>query len=615
MAIGDEKITSLENSPETGVSDFLPKFLSELPIKSEVEEVRDAAQKLMRMGIDYCVDGGCNGDPIYLFLQEKSPVEAPGVQILNRSAFLNYIEERYPAGPESARGRLYFELLDIKDFRSADKVKSPNGENGAEIVLRRFAKSLVDRTEQVNKGLLPDLGIDNSRIVVCRYGGDEFGILFENVPEEMPTGYTNFRETLRCYITGEKINEDGERETDVEGIFLGKNGNIEFSPVKLKQGKDVEGEFGIPEDLKKARIFWEHLQSGLLLRENQIDLGAEEVTRPITLMEVQTPDEVMKNIVQITENNPKILEMFKCVEQISSHLETDGERENLYRGFERFLRDTVCDRLLSYNVESMRSFAEQHMGKPFKKIHVVDAAGLKEVNDIYGLEAGDEAIVALWNQVLKVCKEQGLEEPREVRFFRRGSTMLICETEKGSLTDKQRENLFNIGSVRIERKDKTIEIPISHFSKTSESGYKISNTAELRSFVDELFNGVRTDFHSSQLISFAKNVGGKVLDPSYDLLSHVPSNEEFLDGKTNIDLNNFYKLFLFGGSRMEERVIFAKNALSQIINEVETKQLDSVQLGSKMEISNPTVEDVTERLYALQRKLGQTLLTRNAEQS
>ena len=208
---GTETSNNWIESNEIGIpQNNLPNFFSYLsqiiPENTDPEKLRivnEAVATIVRIGSSYLVDGGCGGPSITLFLPGKDPITENPVFILNRSGFMNYLKERNIDDGFDRR----IEILDIQEFRRCDMVKSPNGENGAEIVLRRVAEKLTERCEEINK-IFKDGGIQ-FQITVCRYGGDEFGILYEINPEDEDKIQDYIHEFFPNHTTHFLKNKDG----------------------------------------------------------------------------------------------------------------------------------------------------------------------------------------------------------------------------------------------------------------------------------------------------------------------------------------------------------------------------------------------------------------------
>lgn len=632
-----EKTYNPEKGPLASVSNQnLPKFLLELPFDSKKPEVAEASRNIFDIGTEYCFDGGCAGGPIALYTEYLPPITENGVNIFNRSAFLTYIEEHY-GDVESARQHVAFEIIDIKDFRSADMVRSPNGENGAEIVLRRFSRELTGRADKINLQLA-SLGIVGAKVVVARYGGDEFAILYENIPDEIPNnlneewierceGHTSFREVVRNYLTGEHINENGERETDIKGIFQ-RDDLAALENVKLKN--DDAGAFEITSDPDKARIFWERLQKGLVLREEEIITPPKQNEQTVNPTQTEfisslageerTQEEIKINIDRIAGQNPKLRSMIDSIAVIANSFGSDNDpeanrkRNALYAEFEEFLRNTVCDRLLSGNVETMRSFAETEMSTPFRRIHVIEASGLKETNDNYGLQAGDDLIKALWDRV-NTCttNPDGSGEISGVRFFRRGSTILICETDSSDLNEIQQNQLAGIKSVKFLVGEREIEVPVGYSSITPEQGYVPKTTEEIRTMVERLFNSEKRNMEERLVFQEMRRLGENVFSNDTNLLELSTPNEQIKNGDSLIGLGNFYLIYLFGGKRSEERTTFALGTLNEVINGVLNNSRNVQELGREIGIEREydTTSDsvyrnsVLARLTAMRSKIEQ----------
>jgi len=542
---GTETSNNWIESNEIGIpQNNLPNFFSYLsqiiPENTDPEDLRiinEAIATIVKIGSSYLVDGGCGGPSITLFLPGKDPITENPVFILNRSGFMNYLKERNIDDGFDRR----IEILDIQEFRRCDMVKSPNGENGAEIVLRRVAEKLTERCEEINK-IFKDEGIQ-SQITVCRYGGDEFGILYEINPEDedkiqdIVKGLINNYNSdsfdicplLKLYLTGGKIEEDGSITTDIEGIFLDEdNKTIVHKPVSFKSSSS-----------------------------SPYEKDKEEITSITDDLSTRT------NIINIVGSNPKLREMMEQVNIIANNISPE-QRDELYIEFEKFLRNIVCDPLLSHNVETIRSMVETHMDKPFSRITVIDMSGLKEINDIFGLDVGDAAIKEVWKKILSVLKEDdteytGVEEIRYegIMFFRKGSTIFMCANDS-DIPDFVMDTITSINNITVTKDNKIMEAPVAVSSFYPERGYR-PDPMQIKELIGNMLNNVREIHNERGILSLVNSS-----DDISDMLENIPSKDDIMNGSVIINEGNFFLFWLFNGKRSLERLTSVINTITKM---------------------------------------------------
>jgi GGDEF domain-containing protein len=545
------------------VIEFLPDYIKSLVERNDPEKT----QEILNTLAPYCLDTGLDTQrELYITVNGDLRHETiSNVEMLNRTALVSYVTEHYPDS-QSAAGKLYFQTYDIKDFRAADQVESPNGDRGADFLINKIAQRLQEKTEAINNVLIKHMG-KSSAVVPCRYGGDELVVLFENVSDP------EIRRLISDEITGEK---DGLRS--LRGYYL-RNGEVVLERVELKDGFK---EFGVPENTRKAGVFWEHLNKGLLLDEKEVDeiimvrakLGDSS---PEELSKKQQAGDWKERLEEIVRKHPDFGSLKSKIEGLA---EDDAAlREELLSGFERFVRENLYDRLLGEAVAGMKDFVEHYMKKPFTQIHVVDVKGIKEINDFLSVAQGDSAIVEAWKRVKNIVAgddgalpfEERTDSTPNVRFFRRGSTLLVCETAKDSLGEGKRERLLGISDVVFEHSGIESNFTVATGVIKLQSNYTPSHRLEVRKILDEVFARTDLDWYKKQIVTNLEH-------PEYFYDPEVPVKEMSIATVNPGDLGRpefFYKMFLYG-KRKEERLGLAIEAINSVMTD-DLKDEDKTQ--------------------------------------
>ncbi len=185
----------------------LPSFLQKIAMR------KDMPPQLSEKLISYAIDKGISMEHTF---QEKV---ARGTEMLNRSAFSNFVKKDHERRFEDLRWKyaaekvrkseaqlqsevdaMYaFQLLDIKDFRASDFAKDKEGSHGADYTINKVGVRVNTLVGNINN-IFATQKID-AMVSLCRYGGDEIGLAFLNVPPEL-------RKIIYAAVAGLKMEDE-----------------------------------------------------------------------------------------------------------------------------------------------------------------------------------------------------------------------------------------------------------------------------------------------------------------------------------------------------------------------------------------------------------------------
>ncbi len=518
--------TQPNSSKYEDIKEYLPRFLQDLmdrPDQTGVNAVLDIL-------VPHCLDAGVNQDRC---MNEEM---AKGTFIPNRAALLTYMEEHFLEAPGEHSFSL--RLIDIKDFRSADKVDSMNGDKSADLIINRVAEIVMDKLKTVNN-TLKDRDIEDSRVVAARYGGDEIALLFDNIDDEM-------RDGIYSFITNE---EDGI--CSIEGHYL-VDGKVLKRKVQLKE---TETFIEPPKDKELQKIFWTHIERGVLLNNTEI----EEISKLLGELNIEEEEDpknltvAVEHLEQMIEQHPEFEEVFTLVASLP--VEDDKEQTKLLVDLDHFIHRNLNDRLLGEHVLNMSDFAKHMLSKPFKKVYTVDVK-LKEINDYLSIAHGDLAIRDAWKQI-EIVIHQNM---RDLYVYRRGGTFVICETHDKPLDEEITDKLLDISHIQLPGKEKPLSFTVGTGS------YEIIHAPHSRSEVKFILNNIFSECDKG----WYKNLLIDNLDhPEY---FERPDTGEEIKSKDISDPKNYIPLVLYG-KRSQERITVMLNAMDELTKEIQNEDI------------------------------------------
>ncbi len=555
----------------------LPKFIRNLHAFTDITlypiKVNIKASKIIQDLIPYCIDQGIN-TPRNLQLPFKKAIEsAPPIEILNRSAFVSYIIEKFNF-VEEARGKVFFRLIDLKDFRAADQVEGQNGVRGADHLINKVALNLSLNINKINK-ILKDNFI-NGEVIESRYGGDELAIAFLNIESK----------ELRDYIFEELISyERGIRS--VKGYYLRRDSKT-GKKVPVEENVDIKKELGleeiyIPLEENKAKIFWEQFRIGIISQAKEIE-DIASFTNEITLAREYKKDIDRDNdtFSAFINDHPELGELSKEVSDLQALI---SENESYIKdSFADFIQNNIYDRLLGEKFTTINDILKELKSDNLERIFVYDIKGIKEINDNFSLKVGDLFIKALGLELLELTREEYKWKRPTLKELIAGIRWNKPESEKSrirsSFINTRRGSFFAIGLRKGHNVSKRRIKELKDFNKISVKDGNNRFELEIASHVvvpkfdeltemdavelfKEMFNESERKWFQSQMENLLSNS-----DLRSRFLMELRENEK---PQTLLELSNqelFLRLF-FLGKRTEERLGVARNVLSLMIGDQE----------------------------------------------
>jgi GGDEF domain-containing protein len=558
----EDQVNTNESSLETSkaaLEKFLPVFYQDiLELGNKLNKIdKSNALSLANITSEYCVDRGVFQSEGKILTVNGEQETIQGCAILNRSSFLSHIERLHNEGET----QLYFRMIDLGKLRGFDLVPNESQERitAADYVLTETSKRLVERAEFINTKVLNGRGI----IVPCRYGGDEFVIATAGDLSEQD------RKVAYAYITGE-IPDDLEPAelkkwllahqegsiTDIKS-YCWENGVTTKQNLTLKKGLE---EFSLPTDPQKWDMFWEHVRRGVLLSEEEIS-DAEVITKKEKPLKTGDLEAINNHISQVAEYNPKIkmalsyLENIRFSRSFKEGLITEAEVVKVYQSFEQFLENNVYDRLLGYNVENIGSFFDEFTFQPcpFSRVHVLDVKGVKEANDFMGVTYGDLVIQNAWEQIKETLTDPEDGKMHNVRFFRRGGTIFIAETNEG-LPKEIADKLANIGQAKFFYKHNEQKLPIEHLTVETDPNIPVDNADKFNVYMENLLTSLSDGFNVGQTVQLVERLGKDLDIDQIKTFEPALIAQQIKEGKISVSDKNFYLLYLLGAKRKAERL-------------------------------------------------------------
>jgi GGDEF domain-containing protein len=411
---------------------------------------------------------------------EVDHFEAEKVELLNRSAFANYVLSQREANPT---GSFVFRQLDIRDFRSADYAIDIHGNKGADYNLNIIARKLNEKVEQIN-AVFRDRNIQ-SEVVPCRYGGDELAIAFIGVEDPQ------MRTLLYQIIAGDK--DAGALDGITSTVGFTKRGNaIKREQTQLKTGLN---EIIPPNDPADNELFWNYLRNGVILsHEDMIKVKRN----PHDESDHGEPEDLRfdEYIIRLRNRHPELgmsIDALMAIHGSISESDSDG-RDKLEKDFREYIDTIVYDRMLGEKVSSFYDL-QKHLGADaFSEVYVKDMKGIKEINDYQGIAAGDMAIRQLWESIHSCVPE---DEISKVMFFRRGSTFVVGIRKGETLSQEARQQLEALSTVEFEGNEFAIAQYQTDVKKTfSDIQNEKKRLRAVGKFLGKILDGADMQWHS-----------------------------------------------------------------------------------------------------------------------
>jgi GGDEF domain-containing protein len=367
-------------------------------------------------------------------------------------------------------------------------------------------------------------------VTVCRYGGDEIGLAFMNVPPEL-------RKIINAAISGLKqehgadINfENGIK--DVRGYF-DRGGVIQEENVDIKLGI---AELSVPTDPVDRTIFWEQFNLGLILDPDEIKTIRLQRESDPTIPSLRQSKEILiadhEGFVAYAEKlKQRHPEMVAFLDQL---VELQKDISEIKDQFPEYVNNILYDRLLGEKVTGFQDLTEHLTKGSFKEMFMFDMKGIKEFNDVQSIATGDQAIVTLWNSS---GNQIGPEDFAKVMCFRRGSTFIVGIRDGVEATQDLINRLQSIRSVNFQGNDFNIGFHHRKVERTF-TGDK-QGRKEIRNWLEESI----VDTHEN----WNQEIITKYLRYNRDIL-----NEVKIDKGTRFTPEQGLALF-FNGKRAIER--------------------------------------------------------------
>lgn len=515
---------------------FLPSFIQKLAAQE------GTSPQLIHSLISYAIDRGMSLDHEF---QNKL---AKGVEILNRAAFATYVLKDKVRRKENLMWKyaekkirktdseleheidaMYaFQQLDIKDFRASDFAKDEEGNHGADYTINKVGMRVNRLVSSINTIFLTQ-HID-ATVSLCRYGGDEIGLAFLNIPPEL-------RHIITAAIIGQK-QEDGadiNYENGIQSVngFFDRGGVINVEQVHVKSGI---AELQVPTDPTDKAIFWEQFSLGLILDPDEIKTIRTQRESDPTIPAARQTTEVKiadhEGFVAYAENlKQRHPEMVAFLDQI---VELQKEIPEIKDEFPEYVSNILYDRLLGEKVTGFQDFTEHLTKGSFKEMFMFDMKGIKEFNDVQSIATGDQAIVTLWNSI---GNQIGPEDFAKVMCFRRGSTFIVGIRDGVEATQDIVNKLEKIRSVNFQGHDFEIGFHRRKVERTFTSDKE--GRKEIRNWLEESIVDTHENWNQSIITKYLRH--------NRDIL-----NEIKVDKGTRFTPEQGLALF-FNGKRAIER--------------------------------------------------------------
>ncbi len=436
------------------------------------------------------------------------------VDLVSKKAGIRFGKEGFSLGEN-----LHFDLFDIKDFRQFDLARDANDNSYADI--------LINRVIEASNEVLQELQL-SQKAFVCRYGGDEFVIGGSGLTKEESEAMSS------------KIKE---RIRSLKGLYKDPDTNtIIEHPVELNESKQHVFDLEKSElsDIRRD-VFLGYFKRGLLLNNDEIkkvidrymkpnENGTLVVDReglyesikphriyPDTISE-EGADVLEKKIDYICKDNPQLRPIISLA-QIIDKQESNRAGTNIHKRTEailQFIETVIYDPLLKQNIYSFTDFVDHLKAQKFEMIRVVDVKFIKEINDMYNISEGDEAIKKVWNQINEgVLAKLDQKTRAKLRIGRRGGTFFIGMDAKDQLEEKELNQLQSLllsegSSVRIKLCDGETEIPLGLSKQITVKKEKIEEWNVFMSrIIKEVIGSAETDWYK-KIIRLVQEEGGKI---------------------------------------------------------------------------------------------------------
>ncbi len=393
----------------TRVQPHLPRFVQQIARGEHGTESQNHIDSLIK----YVTDPGLAKPREFLFDEGSTQFldQVGAVGILNRSGFVHHVNDmrRLYEGEGIDFNTTTFAIMDVAEFRAADNAedKTAARNNAADLVINKIGNRIQDKVTEINEQLKEKGRL--AEVVVCRYGGDEFGFVF--------IGVTNV-EARQLYE--DIINADKDGVHNLDGYYL------EGQVVMKKKVQTTKEEILVPEEDEKRTVFWQEFERGLLLDEKELErsmrtLERAHIPNPIDRqleLVAMNEAELRKKLDDLYERN-KDLKYLTDLPQIGDQFDQRIAREVI-----NYIEDVIYDPLLGEKVHSFHDFGERIMEDDIGEVMIFDFKGLKEVNDVLGTTAGDMVIKSMFNTISGLITE-GSDETANVTYFRRGGTIVV----------------------------------------------------------------------------------------------------------------------------------------------------------------------------------------------
>ncbi len=300
-------------------------------------------------------------------------------QALSRAALRYYSREEVRQG----KGKKKALFVDIRGLGMADQVKDKNRNSLADYVLNLVVKELNSIS-----------GVE----VVGRYGGDEFVVYGEGIDEE------EIRKALK-EIKDEEIEWLREGVGCKEVISLGDK-QIQYF---VDKGLIPSSEKDIENYKKGYRV----------------------------LGEVRGETDALGRLKEIVEKHPELKE-FKEIEEVVKEGKKGGITEVL-----TFIETIMFHPLFGEVVYAFSPFKDFIREGKFKQVLFLKTSFLKEINDRFSLETGDEFLKVYMGKIREVLQEKGLGRDNYVISMRGGLVMVGLRKEEEDLRDLDSDFQFN----------------------------------------------------------------------------------------------------------------------------------------------------------------------------
>ncbi len=535
-----KKLDESRPNPEkyATIKEYLPSFVKEIMDRPEKEKTGELVDFL----VGNCVDKGT--------AREKQVFDdrGPATYVLARSAFIDYIEERYE-DVKQAQGKIQIQIIDIKDFKKADMVlDEETGDKGADVVINKVAAKVMERIQVINDTRV-ERGLPG-KVVACRYGGDEIAILFDDIQDDA------FKSKSMEYIL-----DPEEGVTSVDGYYyVSEDATREKAKVQIHEKEEP---IEIPQDPTEAQIFWVNMKRGVLLTKaniNDIKMFGESAFSAAEKPAEEQP--VRETLDELTQEHYELRRPYEILKSLD--YQSPEEEQHAMEGFREMIYRNFYSRLLGENVRTIPDFATHLIENEYKSITFVDTK-IKEINDHISYMAGDDAIAGTFESIREALGPEGL---RKVEIFQRGGMFIVAEkaADEGdeSLTVDQREGLRSIKRVPVKYGDVTAEFYVG--VKEAEVIYdQTPDTAAVKRYINE-------QMVESDKTWYRQFVLDNLDHPEYFQPREIPSKDEIIANKIDLSKPEYFIPMYLYGKRKAQRV----NELLEAIDFLTTKgQIES----------------------------------------